>query len=182
MNSKSPRPAQSAFAPNAGFLQGQGGVRDTIRREANMQGITALAHVAIRSKDVERSVAFYAGRLGFTEMMRLNFDDGRLMLVYLRITDTMFLELFPDAEGDRAPGKMAVGINHFCLEVDDLEAVVARLAAADVPLTQPLKKGLDGNWQAWIEDPDGVRIELMQMMPDSAQAKALARLKAAGAI
>jgi lactoylglutathione lyase len=147
-----------------------------------MQGITALAHVAIRVKDIDRSVAFYAGKLGFREMMRLNFADGRLMLVYLRITDTMFLELFPDGEGDAAPGKMAVGINHFCVEVDDLDAVIVRLAAAGIGLSQPKKQGLDGNLQAWIEDPDGVRIELMQMAADSAQAKALARLKAAGVI
>lgn len=147
-----------------------------------MQGITALAHVAIRVKDVDRSVAFYAGKLGFREMMRLNFEDGRLMLVYLRITDTMFLELFPDAVGDVAPDKMALAINHFCLEVDDLDAVIARLAAAGVPLSQAKKKGHDGNLQAWIEDPDGVRIELMQMMSDSAQATALRRMRAAGEI
>ena len=42
--------------------------------------------------------------MGFAEMMRLNRDDGSLWLVYLRITDTQFLELFPDGEGERAPG------------------------------------------------------------------------------
>jgi lactoylglutathione lyase len=147
-----------------------------------MQGITALAHVAIRCTDVERSIAFYAGKLGFREMMRLDFDDGRLMLVYLRISDTMFVELFPDGEGAGAPGKMAVGINHFCLQVDDLDAVIAQLAAAGVPLSQPKKRGHDGNLQAWVEDPDGVRIELMQMAPDSAQQKALARLRVSGHI
>ena len=36
--------------------------------------------------------------------------------------------------------------------------------------------GADGNWQAWIEDPDGHRIELMQMMPEGLQANALARM------
>ena len=40
--------------------------------------------------------------------------------------------------------------------------------------------GADGNWQAWIEDPDGHRIELMQMMPDSLQAKAIARMADGG--
>ena len=38
--------------------------------------------------------------------------------------------------------------------------------------------GADYNYQAWIEDPDGNRIELMQMMPDSMQLAAIARLKA----
>ena len=52
-----------------------------------------------------------------------------------------------------------------------------QLDAAGVPLTVQKKMGADGNWQAWIEDPDGNRIELMQMMPDSLQLEAIARLK-----
>ena len=57
------------------------------------------------------------------------------------------------------------------------------LEAAGIPLLLPLKRALDGNWQAWIEDPDGNRIELMQMDPDSLQLKAIERLRsqAAGA-
>ena len=39
----------------------------------------------------------------------------------------------------------------------------------------------DLNWQAWIEDPDGNRIELMQMMPDCLQLAAIAGLKAKAA-
>jgi lactoylglutathione lyase len=31
------------------------------------------------------------------------------------------------------------------------------------------KQGLDGNWQAWISDPDGNAIELMQLEEDSPQ-------------
>ena len=39
------------------------------------------------------------------------------------------------------------------------------------------KVGLDGNRQAWITDPEGNQIELMEMAPDSKQAEALARLR-----
>jgi lactoylglutathione lyase len=49
-----------------------------------------------------------------------------------------------------------------------------------VELTRPMKVGADNNRQTWIEDPDGHRIELMQMAPDSLQAAALARLRLAG--
>jgi hypothetical protein len=37
--------------------------------------------------------------------------------------------------------------------------------------------GPDGNRQAWIIDPDGVRIELMQMGRDAVQFQAVRRLK-----
>ena len=46
-----------------------------------------------------------------------------------------------------------------------------------MPLTIQKKMGADRNWQAWIEDPDGNRIELMQMMPDCLQLDAIARLR-----
>jgi lactoylglutathione lyase len=128
-------------------------------------------------KDVDRSLDFYVGKLGMREMMRLD-RDGRLWLLYLRITDTQFLEVFPEGVGERAAEREAVGFNHICLEVGDIDAALRELQAAGVALIRDKQMGADGNWQAWIEDPDGHRIELMQMMPDSLQAKALARMAA----
>lgn len=148
-----------------------------------MQGIVGLTHVAIKVADLDRTLDFYVNKLGFAEMLRLHKDDGDVWLVYLRITDDQFLEVFPGAEGDRAPGWNANGMNHLCLAIDDVNALVAELEAAGIPLLLPPKRALDGNWQAWIEDPDGNRIELMQMDPDSLQLKAIERLRseAAGA-
>ena len=143
--------------------------------ETLMKTIVGIGHVAIRVKDVTRTLDFYVGKLGFEEMLRLD-RDGRLWLLYLRITDTQYLEVFPEGVGDTASGKEAVGFNHLCLEVNDIDAAVAELSVAGVPLTNPLKLGADGNRQAWIEDPDGHRIELMQIAPDSLQMKAIARM------
>ena len=142
-----------------------------------MKGFTSLAHVAIKVKDLDRSLDFYVNKLGFPEMMRLNHPDGRIWLVYLRITDDQYLEVFPEAVGDRAPGRDANGVNHICLSVDDIDSVVAQIKAAGIPLTADKKMGADYNYQAWIEDPDGNRIELMQMMPDCMQLAAIARLR-----
>jgi lactoylglutathione lyase len=141
-----------------------------------MQGITSLGHVAIRVSDVDRTLAFYSGKLGFEEMLRLHREDGRLWLLYLRITDEQYLEVFPDAVGERAPPQESNGLNHICLTVTDLDDVVRQLGARGVPLSRP-KLGPDGNRQAWIEDPDGNRIELMEMTADSLQAKAIERLR-----
>ncbi len=131
--------------------------------------------MAIRVRDLARSLAFYEGRLGFREMLRLE-RDGRVWLVYLRITDTQYLEIFPDGEGERVPAATATGYNHVCLEVADIDRALAEVAAAGLALAQPRALGADGNWQAWIEDPDGHRIELMQMLPGSLQRAAIARL------
>jgi multiple sugar transport system permease protein len=61
-----------------------------------MKSITGIGHVAIRVKDIGRTLDFYVGKLGFSEMMRLD-RDGRLWLLYLRITDDQYLEIFPEA-------------------------------------------------------------------------------------
>jgi lactoylglutathione lyase len=142
-----------------------------------MKGIAGLAHVAIKVTDLDRSLDFYVGKLGFREMLRLHTDEGAVWLVYLRITDDQYLEIFPGAETDRAPGWNANGMNHLCLAVDDIEELLGQIEAAGIPLLLPLKFAVDGNWQAWIEDPDGNRIELMQMSPDSLQLKAIERLR-----
>lgn len=144
-----------------------------------MQGFTQIAHVALKVKDLDKSLDFYVNKLGFKEMMRLDKPDGSpgVWLVYLRITDDQYLELFPDGEGDRAPGRDATAINHICLGVADLDSTIADLAKVGIPLTAQKKMAADLNWQAWIEDPDGNRLELMQMMPDCLQLKAIARLR-----
>jgi lactoylglutathione lyase len=141
-----------------------------------MKGMTSLGHVAIRITDVERSLDFYINKLGLEEMFRLH-RDGVLWIVYLRLTDDQFVELFPGGSG-HAPDADAVGYNHMCITVDDLDEVIARLAERGVSLSRPKKMGLDGNAQAWVEDPDGHRIELMQLFPDGMHMQAIARMKA----
>lgn len=42
-----------------------------------MKSVVGIGHVAIRVKNVDRTLDFYVGKLGFSEMMRLE-RDGRL--------------------------------------------------------------------------------------------------------
>jgi lactoylglutathione lyase len=137
----------------------------------------SLVHAAIRVADVDNSLAFYA-RIGIPEMFRLHRDTGELWLIYLRVTDDQFIEVFPDATGTEAHDPMSNGLNHICLAVANLAETVAELEKLGIPLFMPMKEGPDRNWQAWIKDPDGNRIELMQMAGNSMQAEAIARMKA----
>jgi lactoylglutathione lyase len=58
---------------------------------------------------------------------------------------------------------------HLCLLTDDLHAEVERLRANGVQIDIEPKLGLDHNWQAWVKDPDGNPIELMQLSEESPQ-------------
>jgi lactoylglutathione lyase len=143
-----------------------------------MKGINSLGHIGIKVKNLEKSIAFYTETMGFPEMFRLHHDDGRVWLVYLRITDEQYLEIFPEAIQDRAPEPDNNGINHFCLTVENIEEIVRQLEAKGVALYWPLKTGADNNRQAWVQDPDGNRIELMEMAANALQFKAIKELHA----
>lgn len=139
-------------------------------------GLTGIGHLAIRAKDLDTVVRFYVEQLDCAEMFRLHRDNGDLMLVYLRLTDDQYLEFFPNGTGE-APAREAVGMSHLCITVADLDVTVAELERRGVAIARGVITGLDGNRQAWIADPEGNRIELMEMAADSGQAKAIARLR-----
>src|SRR5215204_3489251 len=131
--------------------------------------ITDLGHTAFAANDVERTLGFYA-LLGVREAFRLHHDDGSLMLVYLHVAGDRFVEVFPGGpppDPDRVQNFM-----HICLLTGDIRAVCEHLQTEGVTLDQEPMMGLDGNWQAWVKDPDGNAIELMQLTEDSPQRKA----------
>ncbi len=138
--------------------------------------ITQIGHTAYRVKDIDASLEFY-GKLGLAEAFRLNREDGSLWIVYMQLSEGQFVELFPGATQPVTVTPETIGYAHLCLEVDDIEQTVADLVAKGIVLDRPIKKGNDGNYQAWVVDPDGNRIELMQIMPDSRQANARMRGK-----
>src|SRR6478672_7624697 len=92
-----------------------------------MEGFTGIGHIAIRARDLDPMLDFYTKTLGFAEMFRLNQDNGDLMLVYVRVTDMQYLEFFPNGTGDGPAPREAVGLNHICLTVDDLDHMAAQL-------------------------------------------------------
>ena len=59
-------------------------------------------------------------------------------------------------------------INHICLEVNSLDEAVAAIRTKGVSITDK-KLGVDDTWQAWTADPNGVKIELFEYTPRSAQ-------------
>ncbi len=131
--------------------------------------ITALAHLCFVVRDLEAAEAFYREGLGLRPAFDFINDAGERFGVYFHIGGRSFLELFrgqpalTDAQGSYA---------HFCLEVDDLPATVAELRAKGIEVTEPTL-GSDHSWQAWLQDPDGNRIELHCYTPESKQAPAL---------
>ena len=130
-----------------------------------------LHHAAYRVRDLDKTLEFYCGKLGFREAFRLNHPEtGALWIVYLQVAAEQFLEVFPVEAGEAIEGGSRY--LHLCLRTEDLKATVAELQRRDVALSREVRRGQDGNLQAWIKDPDGNDIELMQMERESPQARA----------
>ena len=126
--------------------------------------IKALAHLCIFSKDLERSRDFYCGTLG----LKKHFDfhkDGKLFGFYLQVAPGQFIEIFQAGADVEITHQR---IHHFCLEVDDLDALREKLLARGVAVT-PKKFGCDQTWQCWCQDPDGTDVEFQQYTPQSSQ-------------
>ncbi|GHU08262.1 lactoylglutathione lyase [Spirochaetia bacterium] len=138
-----------------------------------MSHITAIAHLAITTKDMEKSLDFYTRVLGFKKVFEIpNPKDGSPWINYIHIGGGQFVELFyGGAEENPAPTRR--GFNHICLEVDDIFKACDEIKAAGYKLDVEPNQGVDYNYQAWLTDPDGIRVELMQIDPKSPHYKVI---------
>ena len=133
--------------------------------------ITNIAHNAVTVADMEASLRFYTEGLGFRKAFEIpNPDTGEPWIVYLNICPGQFLELFYGGTEQNPWRNEHIGFNHFCFEVDDIHTAVEKVRQAGYPIDIEPKQGADLNWQAWVTDPNGVRIELMKIDPNSPQA------------
>ena len=141
-----------------------------------------LTHTMLRIKDPARSLDFYTRVLGMRLVTRLDFDDRRFTLYFLEARgqgaapDTGLAQTFgrpgllelthnwgsedDDTEmhsGNEAPK----GFGHICIAVPDIAAACARFDRLGVPFRKRLGEG--GMKEiAFIEDPDGYWIEIVQ--------------------
>ena len=126
--------------------------------------IKGFAHVCLASADLAASERFYCAGLGFKKAFDFMLD-GRSIGFYLEIVPGQYIEIFQRAE---LPAKANGPLEHFCLEVDDLELVRRRLAENGYETTQKIL-GADQSWQLWATDPGGVKIEFHQYTVRSLQ-------------
>ena len=136
--------------------------------------ISSIGHAAYDCYKFDETLDFYTRILGFPPMFELHNDEGKLWIVYLRVNDNVYIELFP--KSGEAPEKSG-SYSHLCLEVTDIENLFSAVVERGAPVVAQVKTGKDGNRQAWTRDPEGNRIEFMEMAPDSMQRQAIERLK-----
>jgi catechol 2,3-dioxygenase-like lactoylglutathione lyase family enzyme len=147
-------------------------------------GIQRVGHLGICVSDLPRSLRFYRDLLGFRELSRLGvagthadrllgLQNVKLSAVYLE-RDGMRIELlaFASPEPLEAPVPRPMnqlGLTHLSVRVEDLGRVVEALRAAGAPVLEATRIHMAvGSAAIFVTDPDGTRIELVEIPGDPA--------------
>lgn len=138
--------------------------------------IKQLAHLCFRTDQLAQMTAFYRDVLGLTVQFTFTSADGVPFGCYFALGSTTYLEIFDRAGsarqwgGDTGPtvAVPAARYGHFCLKVVGLETFCQTLQGRGVKVGA-VRGGLDCSKQAWLADPDGNAIELMEYTTASLQ-------------
>ncbi len=124
---------------------------------------TKFTYTGIRVKDLEKSVTFYTNLLGMKILDRSTIAAAKGIAVNL-VTEEggPILELNWYEKGSPFDAKYAVGegLDHLAFKVENLDAALAEAKKAGHPVVQEVRAPTS-RW-AYIEDPDGIWIELFQ--------------------
>lgn len=123
-----------------------------------------LLHTMLRVGNLDESLRFYTEVLGMTLLRRKDYPDGRFTLAFVGYGDednNTVLELTHNWDTPRYD--LGDGYGHIAIGVDDVYGACERIRAAGGKVVRepgPMKHGT--TLLAFVEDPDGYRIELLQ--------------------
>ena len=119
-------------------------------------------HTMLRVGDLERSVKFYTNLFGLKETRRRDVPEGKYTLVFLAFAEgATELELTYNYGTDHY--EIGTGFGHLAFGLPDVTAACEKLRAAGAKITRepgPVKFGT--TVIAFVEDPDGYKIELIE--------------------
>ena len=118
----------------------------------------SLHHTHLFASDVDRSIAFWRDHFGAVVLVDADFAGARN--VFMRVGEGR-LHLYAQAPQHAGAGT----VHHLGIETDELEALVERLRAAGISVTD-VRRHTEADY-AMAKGPDGLLLELFQ--PHAAQ-------------
>jgi lactoylglutathione lyase len=123
----------------------------------------ALIHTCYRITNIDRSVAFYEA-LGFKEVGRLPIRDEAVNVFMNQPGDGDMPKLELTFNHGVDGYEIGTGYGHIAITTDDIDATLARLKEQGIdPEKPPYSVREGGNRLAFVRDPDGYRVELLEM-------------------
>ena len=128
-----------------------------------------LLHTMIRVRDLEKSVDFYTRLMGMKLLRQKDYADGRFTLAFVGFgdeADQAVIELTHNWDQD-TDYDLGNGFGHLAILVSDTRATCSDLEKEGVPIPRPpgpmkFGRSAGGSAIAFIKDPDGYLIELIQ--------------------
>jgi len=128
-------------------------------------GKARFLHTMIRVMDLDKSLKFYTEQLGMKVLRKRDYPTGKFTLAFVGYgdeTDSTVIELTHNWEQKEAYDKGGA-FGHLAVGVPDVYTTCEKLAAAGVKIPRPAgPMAHGGSVIAFIEDPDGYRIELIE--------------------
>ena len=140
-------------------------VTDIETRPAATVGNARLLHTMLRVKDLDKSLNFYTELLGMKLLRKRDYPTGKFTLAFVGYgeeADSTVIELTHNWE-QAEPYSLGSAFGHLAIGVPDVYKACERLGAAGVKIPRPAgPMAHGGSVIAFIEDPDGYRIELVE--------------------
>jgi methylmalonyl-CoA/ethylmalonyl-CoA epimerase len=134
-----------------------------------MAKITKINHVAIAVKDIDESLVFWRDILGMDLHHTEDVPSQKAVVAFLPTGDSE-VELVKPTVDDSGVAKFIAerggGIHHLCMEVDDIEGMLAMLKEKGVRLIDEVARELPGRKMAFIhpKSTGGVLLELYEVL------------------
>jgi lactoylglutathione lyase len=123
----------------------------------------ALIHTCYRITNIDRSVAFYEA-LGFKEVARLPIRDEAINVFMNQPGDGEMPRLELTYNHGVDSYELGTAYGHIAITTDDIHGTLARLADQGIePEKPPYSVREGGSLLAFVKDPDGYRVELLEM-------------------
>lgn len=123
-----------------------------------------MLHTMIRVGNLDASIDFYTRLLGMSLLRRQDYPEGRFTLAFVGYgaeSDNSVIELTHN--WDTSSYDLGTGFGHVALGVPDIYTTCDALAAAGAKIARPPGPMKHGSTViAFIEDPDGYKIELIE--------------------
>jgi lactoylglutathione lyase/glyoxylase I family protein len=127
--------------------------------------IKSVAHVCIKTTDLEQTREFYCGGLGMTILFRF-LRNRQTIGFYLKGSSSTFIEVFAIDATESIRREHT--LNHFCLETEQIQTLRQTLLERGYSPGEIIM-GADNTLQFWMQDPNGLNIEFQQYTERSAQ-------------
>jgi lactoylglutathione lyase len=125
---------------------------------------TAPIEFGVVVSDRDKSFAFYGDALGLPYLGEIVFPLGRLWRFAVGGAVVKLIGYNDPIEAQSPPGALrAVGYRYLTVPVANIDDLVAECAQAGFEVPLPVTEAAPGVHFAFVEDPDGNRIELVQI-------------------